>query len=64
VVTFNLSLSDELGAVLTDPFSEIPVVTDAAERDATRFSHLPAVPVVDVFESFDAMKLHITVLLR
>jgi hypothetical protein len=49
---------------LTDPFSKIPVVSDAAERGAAPFSHLSAVPVVAVVESLDAMLLHRTVLLR
>jgi hypothetical protein len=38
VATFNLSLSDELGACTEDLYSEIPVVAAAAERGAARFS--------------------------
>jgi hypothetical protein len=43
---------------MTDPFSEIPVVADAAERGADRFSLLSAVPVVAAVECLDAMQLH------
>jgi hypothetical protein len=63
VATFSLSLSEELGPVLTDPFSEVHVVVDAAERSAARFSHLYAVPVVAI-ESPDAMQLHRSGLVR
>jgi hypothetical protein len=49
---------------MADPFSEIPVVADAAERGAARFFHLSAVPVVAVVESLNAMELHKIVLLR
>jgi hypothetical protein len=52
------------GNVLTDPFSEIPVVADAAERGAAGFSHLFAVSLVAVVECLDAMQLHGTVLMR
>jgi hypothetical protein len=38
VATFNLSCQMKWGTVLTDPFSEIPVVADAAERGAACFS--------------------------
>jgi hypothetical protein len=50
--------------VLTDLFYEFPVVADAAEWDAARFSHLSVVPVVAVVESLDVMQLHRTLLLR
>jgi hypothetical protein len=33
--------------VLTDLFSEFPVVADAAEQVAAHFSHLSAVPVLN-----------------
>jgi hypothetical protein len=49
--------------VLTDPFSETPVVADAAARRATRSSHLFAVPVVALVECLDAMQMHGTVLM-
>jgi hypothetical protein len=64
VATFNLSLSDELGPVLIDPFSEFPVVADAAERGAASFSHLSAVPVVAVVAYLDAVHLRRAVLVR
>jgi hypothetical protein len=64
VCTFNMSLSDKVGPVLTDLFSEFPVVADAAERGAARFSHVSAVPVVAVVECLDAVQLHRTVLMR
>jgi hypothetical protein len=50
--------------VLTDLFSKFPVVADAAEWVAARFSHLSAVPVVAVVECLDAMQLHRTALMR
>jgi hypothetical protein len=50
--------------VLTDPFSENPLVADAAEQGAARFSHLSAVPVAAVVESLETIQLHRTVLLR
>jgi hypothetical protein len=46
--------------VLTDQFSEFPIVADAA----TRFSHLSAVPVVAGVECLDAVQLHRTALVR
>jgi hypothetical protein len=55
VATFNLSLSDEMGLVLTDLFSEFPVVADADALGAARFSHLFAVPVVAVVQCPDAL---------
>jgi hypothetical protein len=65
VTTFNLSPSEEgEGAVLTHSFSETPVVADAAERGAARFSHLPLVPVIALVEGLDAMQLHRTVPMR
>jgi hypothetical protein len=48
---------------MADPFSEIPVVADAAERGAVRFSYLSEVPVVALVESVEAMQLPRTVLL-
>jgi hypothetical protein len=63
VATFSLSLSDELGSVVT-PVSEIPVLADAAEWGAARFSHLSAVPVVAVVEPLDEMQLRRSVLLK
>jgi hypothetical protein len=50
--------------VLRDPFSEIPVAANAAERGAARFSYLSAMPVVAVVECLDAMELHRTDLMR
>jgi hypothetical protein len=43
--------------VLTDLFSEFPVVADAATREATIFSHLAAVPVVAGVAHLDAAQL-------
>jgi hypothetical protein len=51
-------------SVLTDPFYEIPVVADAAEWGAARFSHLFAVPVAAVVEYLDVMQLHRNLLLN
>jgi hypothetical protein len=50
--------------VLRNPFSEIPVAANPAERSAARFSYLLAVPMVAAVECLDAMQLHRTVLMR
>jgi hypothetical protein len=57
VVTSNLSFQTNWGTVLRDPFSEISVVANAAERGSARFSHLSAATVIAVVESVDAMQL-------
>jgi hypothetical protein len=62
VATFNLSLSDELGAVLRDLFSEFPVPINAAARVAARFPHLSAVLTVAGVEYLDAVQLRRTAL--
>jgi hypothetical protein len=41
--------------VLTDLFSEFPVVADAAEQGGASFSHLSPVSVAAVIECLDAM---------
>jgi hypothetical protein len=64
LATFNLSLSDKLGACTERPLSEFSVVADAAGRGAARFSQLSAVPVVALFECLDALQFHRTVLMR
>jgi hypothetical protein len=50
VATLTCHCQTNCKPVLRDLFSEFPVVTDAAERGAARFSHLSAVPVVAVVE--------------
>jgi hypothetical protein len=48
--------------VMSDLFSEFPVVADVAAWGATRFSHLSAVPVDAGLECLDAVQLRRTVL--
>jgi hypothetical protein len=52
------------GHLLTNPFSEILFIAEAAERGAARFSHLSAMPVVAVVVCLGAMLLHRTLLMR
>jgi hypothetical protein len=46
--------------VLTDLFSEFPVVADAAARGAAIFSHLSAMPVVTGVAYLDSVQLRLT----
>jgi hypothetical protein len=50
--------------ILTDLFSEFPVVADAAARGATSFSHVSAVPLVAGLTCLDAVQLRSTALVR
>jgi hypothetical protein len=50
--------------VLTDLFSEFPVVTAAIACGAESFSHLSAASVVDVVACLDAVQLLRTPLVR
>jgi hypothetical protein len=65
VAIFDASLLVELGvSVLTDLFSEIPVVADPAARGAGSFSHPSAAPVVAGVVCLDAVRLRRTFLVR
>jgi hypothetical protein len=59
-----VALLDELESVLTDLFSEIPVVADTAARGAGHFSPMSAVPLVAAVVCLDAMHLRKTTLVR
>jgi hypothetical protein len=50
--------------VLTDLFSEFPVVADAAAWGASCFSHMSVVPVIADVECLDAMQLRRTALVK
>jgi hypothetical protein len=50
--------------VLTDLFSEIPVVEDAVAWNAGHFSHFSAVPLVAGVDCLDAVLLLRTTLMR
>jgi hypothetical protein len=59
VVTFNMSLLDELGAC-----TNRPVLADAAAWGTTSFSHMSTVPVVAGIDCLAAVQLHRTALVR
>jgi hypothetical protein len=53
-----------LEPVLTDLFSEFPVVADAAARGPESFYYMSVVPVVAGIVCLDAVELHRTALVR
>lgn len=57
VATFNVSLLEELGPVLTGLFSEFPLVAVAAARVSASFTHVSAVHVVAGVTCPDAAQL-------
>jgi hypothetical protein len=59
-----VSLLDELGACTDRLFSENSVVAATAARDAGRFYHLSAVPVVAGVRCLYAVQLRRTALVR